>query len=391
MSGKEEDLIEQLDRHLASPCQSWLFGAGSSVEAGIPLMGDLTTRIRKLAETTEYGGLLDAFFEELPPSSNIEVVLSHLGDLVSLSARTKSRLIKVADVEISPEALREAHLMITRNIAVTIMSGYRPAIGGSREQIGSSEAPIVTIDQHLAFANALFHTGQAGLADRRGPVRLFTTNYDTLLEDSLSLSQVSYWDGFTGGAVAYRSFHFGETEPSAGYRAHVVKLHGSIDWHLDEDGRIWRVRRGDLYPKTNGRVLIYPQATKYVATQRDPFATQFDLFRRALASLSDNVLPICGYSFSDEHINQEIELAMMSPSNRTTIIAFYNEKFGWKECLTSWRKSTWGNRLYVLTEKGLYVGEEGPFLIPTAGTDRTWWTFNGVVRLLVDGAEGVLA
>jgi hypothetical protein len=90
----------------------------------------------------------------------------------------------------------------------------------------------------------------------------------------------------------------------------VIKLHGSIDWHLGEDDRVWRVRDGDLYPKKISRVLIYPQSTKYLATQRDPFAAQFDLFRRALGAREENVLATCGYSFGDEHINQEIELAL---------------------------------------------------------------------------------
>ena len=101
-------------------------------------------------------------------------------------------------------------------------------------------------------------------------------------------------------------------------RAHVIKLHGSIDWHLGEDDRVWRVRDGDLYPKKISRVLIYPQSTKYLATQRDPFAAQFDLLRRSLGTQEENVLAICGYSFGDEHINQEIELALQRPENKTT-------------------------------------------------------------------------
>lgn len=82
------------------------------------------------------------------------------------------------------------------------------------------------------------------------------------------------------------------------------------------------MRDGDLYPEKSSRVLIYPQSTKYLATQRDPFAAQFDLFRRTLGSNKENVLAICGYSFGDEHINQEIELALRCPENKTTILAF---------------------------------------------------------------------
>ena len=60
----------------------------------------------------------------------------------------------------------------------------------------------------------------------------------------------------------------------------------------------------------------------YLATQRDPFAAQFDLLRRTLCTGVENVLATCGYGFGDEHINQEIELALQHPENKTTILAF---------------------------------------------------------------------
>ncbi len=182
-------------------------------------------------------------------------------------------------------SLDKLHQRILTWIAETIRWGYKPAKpDGTPEEIGTLENRIVIIENHSAFVSALFNRSQAGIAERRRAVRLFTTNYDTLLEDALALGGFSYWDGFSGGAVAYRSHRYGDEEPNLRDRAHVIKLHGSIDWHLGEDERVWRVRDGDLYPKKISRVLIYPQSTKYLATQRDPFAAQFDLFRRSLGA-----------------------------------------------------------------------------------------------------------
>src|SRR5690606_97247 len=146
-----------------------------------------------------------------------------------------------------------------------------------------------------------------------------------------------------GGAVGFRSFRFGDKDPIAGIRAQVIKLHGSIDWHLTNDGRVWRVRDNDRYPDATTRVLIYPQSTKYVATQRDPFSSQFDLLRRSLSSRDENVFAICGYSFGDDHINQEIRLAMEHADNKSTIIAF-----AWRmnDVLSEWSKTKWCKRLY---------------------------------------------
>src|SRR3546814_19123053 len=74
---------------------------------------------------------------------------------------------------------------------------------------------------------------QAGVLEPRSPIHFFTTNYDTLLEDALALGCYRYWDGFTGGAVAFREQQFGRAAPSDGLRAKVMKLHGAIEWILD--------------------------------------------------------------------------------------------------------------------------------------------------------------
>ncbi|HCC81924.1 MAG TPA: SIR2 family protein, partial [Methylophaga sp.] len=293
--------------------------------------------------------------------------------------------VTFGSIKLSVEDLDKLHQRILTWIAETIRWGYTPAKpDGTSEIIGTHEKRIVVIDQHAAFVSALFNRSQAGIAERRRAVRLFTTNYDTLLEDSLALCGFSYWDGFSGGAVAYRSHRYGDEEPNLRDRAHVIKLHGSIDWHLGEDDRVWRVRDGDLYPKKISRVLIYPQSTKYLATQRDPFAAQFELLRRTLCAPEENVLATCGYSFGDEHINQEIELALQRPENKTTLLAFASKL---NPILEKWRASSWGKRVYVITEDGLYVGPGGPHVPQIDPAKLDWWTFSGVTKILNSGAE----
>lgn len=383
-----KDVLQQLDNLLAASNQSWLFGAGISRDAGIPLMWPLTERVFTKAENegepTDFK-VLKFVKSQLSDDSHIEHILSQLGDHRAIADRSKERKVTFDDVTLSVDELDMLHQRVLTWIAETIRWGYKPAEpGGSPEEIGTNENRIVVIDQHAAFVSALFNRNQAGLAERRRAVRLFTTNYDTLLEDALALGGFSYWDGFSGGAVAYRSHRYGDDEPNLRDRAHVVKLHGSIDWHLGEDDRVWRVRDSDLYPKKISRVLIYPQSTKYLATQRDPFAAQFDLFRRALDAREENVLATCGYSFGDEHINQEIELSLQRPENKTTLLAFASKL---NPTLEKWRMSSWGKRVYVITEDGLYVGADGPHSPQTNPSERDWWTFSGVTKILNSGAE----
>lgn len=390
MSDKGSDWLEQLDRHLASPCLAWLLGAGVSYGARIPLMYPLTARIHAMAVNSPHEPLINAVLAELPDGSHIEHILSHLGDYTALAERSRTTSAQIGSVKYSHEQLTEAHEAILSWIATTIRWGYIPAVDKQVENIGSPTNALTRIDEHSAFIEALFNTAQAGLQDRRRPVRIFTTNYDTLIEDAIALAHIPYWDGFSGGAVAFRSHRFGQDEPKTGIRACVVKLHGSIDWHLGEDGKVWRVRDLDSYPTRKGLILIHPQATKYAATQRDPFAAQFDLFRRALSGDDDNVLAVCGYSFGDDHINQEIELCMERMESRTTLVAFVQEGKKMADCLIRWKDSIWGSRVYVVTEKGLYIGKQGPFHMREDGKTRDWWTFAGVTKILRDGAEGCL-
>lgn len=388
MDSTAKDNLEQLDNLLAAGNQSWLFGAGISLDAGIPLMWSLTERIFSKAEDDGEANdfsVLTHIKNQLSDDAHIEHILSHLGDHRAIADRSKNKQTTFDAITLSIDELDALHQRILTWIAETIRWGYKPqSDDGTPEKIGTHDERIVEVNNHSAFVSALFNRSQAGVAERRKAVRLFTTNYDTLLEDALALGGFSYWDGFSGGAVAYRSHSYGGEEPNLRERAHVIKLHGSIDWHLGEDDRVWRVRDGELYPKKISRVLIYPQSTKYLATQRDPFAAQFDLFRRALCSAEENVLVTCGYSFGDEHINQEIELAVQRPDNKTTILAFAAKL---NPILEAWRNKPWGKRLYVITEDGLYVGSSESFVAPKPDRKHDWWTFQGVTKILNNGAE----
>lgn len=388
MDLKSKDNLTQLDNLLAASNQSWLFGAGISLDAGIPLMRPLTNRVFARARISGEANdlkILEQIKNQLPMKSHIEHILSQLGDYKAISSRSKNKIVKFGDITLSIEELDEFHQRILTWISETIRWGYKPEKeDGTPEEVGTHENRIVVVNNHLNFVQALFNRSQAGVAERRRAVRLFTTNYDTLLEDALALGGFSYWDGFSGGAVAYRSYQYGNEESNLADRAHVIKLHGSIDWHLGEDGRVWRVRDGDLYPKKISQVLIYPQSTKYIATQRDPFAAQFDLFRRSLGDRRENVLATCGYSFGDEHINQEIELALQQPENKTTVLAFTPKR---NQILEKWGSAPWGNRVYIISEEGLHVGDELSHPPLVAEKKRDWWTFSGVTKILNSGAE----
>lgn len=380
----DDDVIEQIDKLLGSKSVSWLFGAGVSKDAGVPLMGPLTDRVIAIAPNGQRE-LLAGVRDTLPDGAHIEHLLSHLADHIAIAQRSKDKEVLLLGQTWTVKDLCDLFDETLHSIAKTVRWGFRPASAESAEEVGDTGKPIIKIDDHLKFATALFQHSQAGVQERRGPAHIFTTNYDTLVEDALGLACVSYWDGFTGGAVAYRSHRFGSTQLPSGCRAYIVKLHGSVDWHIDEGGRVWRVRDGDSYPEASKRVLIYPQSSKYLATQRDPFAAQFELFRRQIGASGGHVLVTCGYSFGDEHINDEIEASMARSENDTALIALVRKDAALPSCLEAWRRGPRGQNVYILTEAGIYIGPDGPLHPPGEDEERAWWTFRGLSTALADG------
>ena len=392
------DIAEQFEKHLNSPKQTWLLGAGVSFPSNIPLMGPLTDRVLELANAEAFAGdeeanaIIQYIRDDISEGANIEDFLTHLGDLISLAERARSGSVTIGANTVDKAKLVEIHVALLRLIADTVRWGYRPAKQGDggnvieAAKIGKRGESIVTVDEHSKFIQSVFRSGRAGLEFLRSPVEFFTTNYDTLLEDALALHQIEYQDGFTGGGVAFWALK--NYDPRDATRALVTKLHGSIDWYRPEapPSPTLRIRDGDSYPSNAGAVMIYPQATKYVDTQRDPFAELFQRFRQRLVNGTDQVLLICGYSFGDEHINAEIEIAMSAPKNQLTIIAFADEPNGnLPSTLQTWRSERpWSSQLYIASPKGLYHGGLGP-VFPAPDGARSWWTFAGVTELFLNG------
>jgi SIR2-like protein len=385
-----DEVLEELQKHMDCAVQNWLLGAGVSLKSNIPLMFGLTERIETLIESeceAEEKDNYKAIKADLADGSHIEHILSHIGDLIALAERSKSKRCWLDGDERPLDELNKLYEIIIKFIGDTVRYGYRAAdaASGITEIIGTLKDPIVDIEQHRLFIGALF--GVRANLENRSKISFFTTNYDTLLEDALTLEKKLVVDGFSGGAMGFWS---PQSEFSKDGRliqpSEVYKLHGSIDWNNDPRYGLLRCRYGVRYLSEPGQVLIYPQATKYVETQKDPFAFLFSQFRNHLGSGEDNTFILCGYSFGDDHINSEIQESMRRPSSRTTLIAFSREgaaglpgllKVLLEDPLTA-------SRIFVATEKGLYNGNTD-LISSTLPGDLSWWSFEGLTNFLVNG------
>jgi hypothetical protein len=150
-------------------------------------------------------------------------------------------------------------------------------------------------------------------------------NYDLLVETALEKMGVGYFDGFVGALRARFRTDLVEATPAdsgewlPSFLVRLWKLHGSVNWAWETDGRSDVSRLGA--PVETGTVAaIYPSDTKYDESRRVPFVVLQDRFRRALYTPESLVL-VMGYSWRDEHLNELLlEAARRRP--RSEIITF---------------------------------------------------------------------
>jgi len=164
-----------------------------------------------------------------------------------------------------------------------------------------SETIALTANKRLPSIDSPYHKAAAWVssASRSEPVEFFTTNYDLLIEQALEELRVPYFDGYVGSFMTFFDPQAMEEDSIPPRWARLWKLHGSINWIVDEKNVVHR-----SYGQAKGeRRLIHPSHLKYDESRRMPYLAMIDRLKAFLKKPSC-VLVICGYSFRDDHINE---------------------------------------------------------------------------------------
>jgi len=362
------DAVVKFEELLAQSGRAFLIGAGCSKCAGLPLTAELTKEALSsdaLDDTTKQvlAALRDLFAGAA--DANIEDYLSELIDLLAIAERRTSRGATQKDVTLGGVSYSEGLL---RTAAEQIKRG----IAGVIEK-------KVSIETHQDFVRAVHRPQRPGKSPSGQTVDYLVLNYDTVVEDALALERVPFADGLDGGVTGWWS---PQTFDRARLAARVFKLHGSINWCEIPDDPLPR-RVGDrlqIAGAKERRILIWPASTKYREAQLDPFAQLAERARRVLRPTAGSqcVLLVCGYRFSDAHINLELDRALRESGGKLTIVIFTsdNEPSGQ---LATWHKdAAVMEQVLVFANRGFFHGTQSA---PTT-TDLLWWKFENITRLL---------
>lgn len=156
---------------------------------------------------------------------------------------------------------------------------------------------------------------------RKYPVEVFTTNYDLLMEQAFEEMGIPYFDGFVGSDRTFFDPPSMELDDLPPRWSRLWKLHGSINWRLNDVSRI--VSRGEIVAPSERR-LIHPSHLKYDESRRMPYLAMMDRLRAFLRK-SPAVLVCCGYSFSDQHINEVLVQGLQGNSSSVCFALMYSE------------------------------------------------------------------
>ncbi len=221
----------------------------------------------------------------------------------------------------------------------------------------------VPLDQHRLFVSLLSRR------EEEAPIRIFSLNYDPLIEKAAERENIRLFDGFHGHDYAFfdagsfrhtlalkeRTYRGRRTRVVSG-NIRLIKLHGSMGWHDDDLSGIRRCKFTDPIPNTAKRLMIPPQFRKAQDTVRPPYSTLWSEFRGSLLHGDDPLMRLIalGYGMADEHVNTEIESALVRSNFTLIVIA--------KELSdTVFKKWSSKRRVHIITEhRSSLNGEAGP-------------------------------
>lgn len=320
---KDEDL-QVVEEHLSTLLQVHnlviLVGSGASFHLGSPQTRNLTTEaVKELV--TQAGATVEVHDESLlntlNPSDNgdLEKLLNGLQLAVALGSQSGDAMISLG----SGTSAKEFNL--------TDIESLRQKIGSALAYACRLPGDLANVDQEYRTDPLLAHRRFLSriVAGRRANLprpRIFTTNYDLVIERALDTLGYPYIDGFSGTVdrrlnLAFYGLDFHRVETSsqqilarADSALYLHKIHGSLNWRAVserhgttgvETVEVRQVAEDSI--SNDERVLIYPTTAKEGDTLAYPYS---DLMRLLGDSVQQNDTAIIsvGYGFADPHINR---------------------------------------------------------------------------------------
>lgn len=306
---------------------SFLFGSGTSAPA-LPLMTGLYREVQELL-STETDSEIKSLFDQVSinASENLEEILGLL----------YARLSYFAGIG-SIENYRATKKLIDKIEGCILTCLNQDIFAGCTKE----KDTIVENQSNASFISTLkvyetFYRTLALRSKELSRLSVFTTNNDLFNETAMDNTNTMYINGFTPGLKRYFNpslFHYtyskrmdssiDKYEP-VDNMVYLYKLHGSVNW-VEQDSvgnKFYNIVEIDAKQSISSalseRVMIYPTPTKQNKSLGSPYTDIIRAFHHKLLQ-PNSVLFVCGYSFSDEHLNRILYQALAANSSLNVVV-----------------------------------------------------------------------
>jgi hypothetical protein len=316
---ERQRLTQRIRQYLELRNVSILLGNGCSIPLGSPVLNDTTKvrpefeiepyKLRTAEQQTKALALLDLLLPANSPPTNVEAFLGVLNNIIANTQTLPA-----------PTTFQINNKAVTRQDAMALDTLVKKWLYLRCRQISDPSEEKIAHHREL-FRRILLRSTSLPRC------KVFTSNYDLIIEQALDSLGIVYLDGFTGTikrTLHSESYHYdfyypGETTEGRISRVdrvlHFYKVHGSINWRRTTAGSLLDVTISPAAPLEEdfGDVMIYPSPLKATETHGYPYSEMLRSFS-AHVNQPQSVLITIGYALMDEHINRLIYQALNVPS-----------------------------------------------------------------------------
>jgi len=308
-------LVRRLRQYLELRNVSFLLGNGCSLPAGAPTIGNVRS-IRGELDTDPYR------LDDRRGHASALALLDHLlAD--DLAIGVEPLLAVLAGFRASLQVINRPVTLDRRRLRQAAVESLESLL----KKWLYTRCWAVSKDDHASLHHHQELLRRALLRSTTLPrCKIFTTNYDLLIEKALDSLGIVYFDGFTGTlnrTMRTESYHYdlyypGETTEGRVSRVdrvvHLYKLHGSINWRRTAAPALDVVlSHGQPQDSEYGDVMTYPSPLKLTEMNGYPYSEMFRHFSAQIHQ-PQSALFVIGYAFADDHINRLIYQALSIPS-----------------------------------------------------------------------------
>ena len=276
-----------------------LTGAGSSMDSGGKSMFGLWKECCEKIKSIYKSTLCNIKLKEIARNKDIEAFISY----ITLKEKTENEQSNTSNLK---EKRQELEKKIRELCTLTLQKDKAP---------------------HIDFLNKI--TARKNNDSR---VQIFTTNYDTLFEqaaneagfviiDGFSFTQPREFSGrwFELDIINREKTRLKQEESFISKVFHLYKLHGSLTWKRENNGKIIQEKEPD------NPLMIYPSSEKYESSYEQPYFEMMSRFQQALRK-EETLLIVIGFGFGDKHIrNVVLEAVNQNPSFQLLIVNYNRE------------------------------------------------------------------